>query len=164
MNRFLTVKTNALKRFPDASYTLTCAADGNALCNACAASTTCPSVNTRQRCSEFVPVLQFAINDNLTLPLYNTIRIGKAWSDRLPVGARVGVWDGVKRELTYAKVKASFWGEDKQQVLDHHAANNHIGMTLEFPRRQMAEVLQRCYGKGFYARSYGLSAIYLSPF
>ncbi|MFQ2789883.1 hypothetical protein ACK302_05070 [Aeromonas caviae] len=103
------------------------------------------------------------MNANLDLPLYNTIRIGKAWSDRLPVGTRVGVWDDVKRELSFSVVRENYWGQDKQLVLAAHAGRNHIGMTLDSPATDLAGVLANCYGKGFYAKSFGLSVLYLSP-
>ncbi len=163
MHTFLTVKTNALRRYPDNHYTLTSASNGNALCDACAASSECPMRNERKRCAQFVPVLRFAVNANLDLPLYNTIRIGKAWSDRLPVGTRVGVWDDVKRELSFSVVRENYWGQDKQLMLAAHAGRNHIGMTLDAPATDLAGVLANCYGKGFYAKSFGLSVLYLSP-
>lgn len=163
MYRFLTVKTNALRRHADAHFTLTSKHNGNALCDACAASSECPQRNSKTRCADFIPVLRFSVNENLSLSLWNTIRIGKAWSDRLPVGTRVGVWDDVREELSFATVVENFWGEEKAQVLAGHAAKNHIGMTLENPAVELAEVLANCYGRGFYAKSFGLSVIYLRP-
>ena len=163
MQTFLTIKTNALRRYPDNHFTLTCASNGNALCDACAASSECPMRYQKKRCDQFVPVLRFAVSANLDLPLYNTIRIGKAWSDRLPVGSRVGVWDDVKRELSFAEVKGNFWGKEKDLVLAEHAGRNHIGMTLASPAVELAGVLANCYGMGFYAKSFGLSVLYLSP-
>lgn len=161
MHKFLSVKTNALRRFPSNDFTLTCSSNENALCDACAASDACSQRNTKKRCSDFIPVLRFAVNANLYSGPYNTIRIGKAWSDRLQTGQRVGIWDDVERRLTFAIVEASFWGEDKQEILNQHAHHNHIGMTLEDPVAQLPGVLMNCYGKGFYAKSWGLSAIYL---
>lgn len=163
MPQFLTIKTNALRRQADAHFTLTSKHNGNALCDACAASSECPQRNAKTRCAEFIPVLRFAVNENLELPLWNTIRIGKAWSDRLPVGSRVGVWDDVRKVLSYATVVDNHWGENKVDVLAGHAAKNHIGMTLDNPAVELAEVLANCYGRGFYAKSFGLSVLYLQP-
>lgn len=163
MHKFLSVKTNALRRIQTNEFTLTCSSNGNALCDACAASDECPQRNTKKSCADFIPVLRFAINANLYAGVYNTIRIGKAWSDRLQPGQRVGIWDDVEERLTFAVVEASHWSDDKQQILDLHAARNHIGMTLDDPAAQMPGVLMNCYGKGFYAKSWGLSAVYLRP-
>jgi hypothetical protein len=163
MYPFLSVKTNALRRFPNSEFTLTCRSNENALCDACAASDACPQRNSKKRCADFIPVLRFAINANLYSGLYNTIRIGKAWSDRLQPGQRVGIWDDVERRLTFAVVETSHWSEDKAEILNLHAGRNHIGMTLDSPASQMPGVLMNCYGNGFYTKSWGLSAIYLQP-
>lgn len=163
MHKFLSVKTNALRRFPGNEFTLTCSSNENALCDACAASDACPQRNSKKRCADFIPVLRFAVNANLYAGPYNTIRIGKAWSDRLQTGQRVGIWDDVERRLSFAKVEVSFWHDDKREILNTHAYHNHIGMTLEDPAAQLPTVLMNCYGKGFYTKSWGLSAIYLQP-
>ncbi|MGI1988644.1 hypothetical protein [Shewanella glacialipiscicola] len=163
-HKFLAVKTNALRRKTDFSYTLTVAKNEDALCEACALYSDCPLRQSAlvKRCTEFMPVFVFADGNNLDKAIFNTLRIGKSWSDRLSIGQTIALYDKHTGTMSKAKVINIDWDIDKDSMLANHAAMNHLGMELSNPATELEKILQNNYGKGFYSKSKGLTAIYLS--
>lgn len=162
---FTTVKTNSLRRNPDSSYTLRLSSDKDALCKACALYNDCPTRQSKQieSCFDFMPVFAFTDGTNLDKAVFNTIRIGEAWSKRLEIGQTIAIYDKKADTLMMAKVVDIDWSIDKEIMLERHAAINHLGMNLSNPPSELSKILQNNYGKGFYSKSKGLTAIYLSP-
>ena len=162
--KFLSVKTNALRRKPDLSYTLTVAKNEDALCEACARYNECPLRQSElvKSCFEFIPVFVFTDGKNLDKAIFNTIRIGKSWSARLSIGQTIALYDKRAGAIYKAKVINIDWDIDKSMILSTHAAMNHLGMELSAPSKELETILQNNYGKGFYSKSKGLTAIYLS--
>lgn len=161
--QFLNVRMNALRRHQDDTYTLTCSKDPHALCHACMRFKNCDLRKSDRvlSCDKFTPILVFANMLNLDKPETNTLRIGKSWYDRLKKDQVVGCYDKDTQQLWFAKVVARYWHKDKELMCKKHGEFNHLGMELIKKGITMQSILEKCYGRGFYSNSNGISAIYL---
>ena len=160
--RFLTVKTNALRRQSNNTFTLNLKANANALCDACAV-THCVSRNTRTACTDFIPVLRFAVSEGFTSGTQrNTIRVGKAWLTRLQTGQTIALWDDKYQQLLMARVDAVYWDEDKDQLLEKHSQYNHMVQCDAVKKESFKALLISCTGTGFYRNANGLTAVYFT--
>lgn len=160
--KFLTVKTNALRRHADHAFTLNSKANPYALCDACAASE-CVARNTRTQCTAFIPVLRFAVSSGFTSGTQrNTIRIGQAWYTRLHPSQTIALWDALHQRLLYARVDAVYWDENKDALLEKHSAYNHMVQCGEVKKESFKALLESCSGTGFYRNARGLTAIYFT--
>lgn len=160
--KFLTVKTNALRRHSDNTFTLNLKAHTNALCDACAASG-CVARDTLNQCTDFIPVLRFAVSEGFTSGTQrNTIRIGKAWFTRLQIGQTIALWDDKNQQLLTARVDAVYWNENKDQLLKDHSQYNHMVQCNAVKKESFKALLESCSGTGFYRNANGLTAIYFT--
>lgn len=161
MNHFQTVRLNALKRLPDRTYRLTSKLNGNALCVACSSYNECPKASTVKTCAEFIPVFVFSDPTNLDNQSFNTIRLGKAWHERLEPGQTISLYDAKNDHKFNMKVVSVHWSIDKEDLLEDHAALNHLGKTYNNPASDLKKKLINMYGKNFFANAKGLTALYL---
>ena len=160
--KFLTVKTNALRRHAEHAFTLNSKANPYALCDACAASE-CVARNTRTQCTAFIPALRFAVSSGFTSGTQrNTIRIGKAWFTRLQIGQTIALWDDKNQQLLTARVDAVYWNENKDQLLKDHSQYNHMVQCNAVKKESFKALLESCSGTGFYRNARGLTAIYFT--
>lgn len=160
--KFLTVKTNALRRQSNNTFTLNLKVNANALCDACAASG-CIARDTRNQCADFIPVLRFAVSEGFTSGTQrNTIRIGKAWFTRLLIGQTIALWDDKNQQLLTARVEAVYWDENKGKLLKDHSQYNHMVQCGEVKKERFKDLLESCSGTGFYRNANGLTAIYFT--
>lgn len=163
MNEFLTVKTNALRKSASGEFTLNSAKSPDALCHACGAFSACSMRLKRKACSQFIPVLRFAVNDGFDVGAKrNTIRVGRSWYQRLTTGSRIGLWDNSEKRLLYATVNQVYWGLDKDEFLKEHAQYNHMVVAGKCAVEDFKQLLISCTGRGFYTNAKGLSAVYFT--
>lgn len=162
MHKFLTVKTNSLRRNANREYTLNSIHNRNALCDACASFNSCTQRYSTRICKQFIPVLRFAVNAGLrdNTIRRNTLRVGQAWFKRLSVGDKFAMWDDINSELIYAIVDEIYWSEDKDLFLREHGKFNHMVASGEIHESGVQKLLISTIGAGFYARAFGLTAIY----
>lgn len=162
MHAFQTVRLNALRRLPDNTYRLTSKEHEDALCRACESFTTCSRASTVKTCEDFIPVFVFTDPVNLDKQSFNTIRLGRAWYDRLESGQIIALYDKKFDRMFKARVTTIYWSDNKKDMLKEHAARNHLGQTFDNPPADLARSLINSYGKNFFANAKGLTAIYLS--
>lgn len=162
MKAFQTVRLNALKRLSDNTFRLTSKEHEDALCRAWERFERCSQASNVKTCSEFVPVFVFSDPTNLDRQSFNTIRLGRAWYERLESGQIVALYDKKFDRMFRAKVTTIYWSNNKKDILKEHASRNHLGQTYDNPPADLARTLISSYGKNFFARANGLTAIYLT--
>jgi hypothetical protein len=94
---------------------------------------------------------------------FNTVRLGKAWADRLREGALVTLWNSIKdREIGVAKVKSCIVGP-WQDVAPKHAHRNHtqVDQPREGAEDRLYEILRKGYGPHLMKPDRLVTAIYL---
>ncbi|GAL23028.1 hypothetical protein JCM19235_1329 [Vibrio maritimus] len=161
MKHFQSVRLNSLRRLSDDSFVLNSKEHEDALCRACERFTRCPKASTVTQCKEFIPVFVFANPTNLDKHAFNTIRLGRAWYSRLQSGSIVALYDKKFDRMFKAQVTTVYWGSNKEELLTEHSSRNHIGQTLDEPADGMKRILINSYGKNFFDKANGLTAIYL---
>lgn len=162
MRPFQTVRLNSLKKLPDKTYTLNSKEYADALCRACERFDRCAQASSVKACAEFIPVFVFSNPANLDKQSFNTIRLGRAWYERLESGQIIGLYDK-KNDLMYrARVTSIYWDSNKVEHLREHASRNHLGQTFDNPAAGLARELIKAYGKNFFAKAKGLTSIYLT--
>lgn len=92
---------------------------------------------------------------------FNTIRLGKAWAERLSPEMEVGLLNRKGEVYGIAEVISAEVG-DKQAMLNHHAKNNHLVLTEKSGQvEKIDSVLKRTVGAMVYDQCAHLSVIYL---
>lgn len=143
------------------------------LCNSCGIKEGCPIYKVSikaaahadvhiRTCQRYVPILAFRKPYvGIDAPLFNTLRSGTTWVDRLEPGKTVAVVDSQSGDiLRFCKVKSVHSGHfDK--MLEIHAMFNHLAIGGE-PVAKVGEVLRKSYGH-FLTPDSKLTAIYLEP-
>ncbi|MGF1781129.1 hypothetical protein [Vibrio fluvialis] len=162
MKAFQTVRLSSLKRLPDNTFRLTSKEHEDALCRACERFERCPQASQVKTCAEFVPVFVFDNPVNLDKQSFNTIRLGRAWYERLESGQEVALYDKKFDRMFRAKVTTIYWSDNKKEILKTHAPRNHLGQSFDNPPADLARSLVNSYGKNFFAKANGLTAIYLT--
>ena len=162
MRAFQTVRLNALRRLPDKTYRLTSKEHEDALCRACERFERCPQASTVKTCADFIPVFVFSDPTNLDKQSFNTIRLGRAWYERLESGQEVALYDKKFDRMFRARVTTIYWDSNKKEHLVEHAPRNHLGQATDNPALDLAKILISTYGKNFFAKANGLTAIYLT--
>lgn len=122
-----------------------------------------------QSCSKFIPTLGFSVLHGLDKPLWNTVRIGAAWENRLNDGAIVAVADTKNGKMVRRmRVEKTFTGQ-LQTMLAEHAKFNHAILSevedgkieeTEAPGR-LLRILKNAYGTNIAAADRAASVIYL---
>lgn len=141
------------------------------LCQICSIAGNCP-VQTALKlteghaeaiirtCARFVPSIPFRKPYvGLHFPLFNTLRAGTTWRDRLVVGKVVALTDSATGEiLRFGRVQSVISG-GVDRMLEIHSQFNHIAMA----NRNVAEVekvIRKSYGH-FLKPDSQLTAIYI---
>lgn len=151
--------TRHLKRSASGHYR---SGGGQIICDICAFKPDC-AITPLHECSFFLPSLGF--NDRTGMEvLFNTIRVGKAWPERIQVGQTIGLWcPDEKAVFGHANVVNMFTGPIAE-ILKKHAGANHLYLgTASFPQaaRQLYAWLRQQYGPRIINGDTTLTAIYL---
>lgn len=95
--------------------------------------------------------------------LFNTFRLGSAWSKRLVTGNKVGLVDGDLKVFGTASV-TSVMLLDRKEALSRHSYRNHLMLDKNrFKASELlSKVLRNNYGKLVYNNCEVISVIYLS--
>ncbi|WP_028449771.1 hypothetical protein [Chitinibacter tainanensis] len=138
-----------------------CAHCGNQL--ACERAVLAPYSSAQRitECSDFLPVIAFQSDAGMTAR-FNTIRVGKAWAERVKIGTRVGLVSTKTGQIFgYGEVDAVYAGE-LQDVCDNFGADNHtlLGKEVDEPGKAIWRVLRNCYGNLAMQNKYA-TAIYM---
>ena len=101
------------------------------------------------------------LNQTGTDGSFNTIRLGKAWAERLSPEMEVGLLNRKGEVYGIAEVTRVEVGS-KQAMLNHHAQNNHLVLTEKTGQIEKIDtVLKRTVGATIYNQCVNLSVIYL---
>jgi hypothetical protein len=137
---------------------------GKNICDHCGHRNVCANVDTVKACEQYLPALPFVGDVGFELGrIVNTMRVGRAWTQRLDRGDTVALYDTkLKAIFGYALVERTVAG-NIVPMLKEHAANNHI--MLNTPKRKApaelgAWMLQN-YGPHIVHQGTTLTAIYL---
>jgi len=151
----------------------------NVLCNHCARDK-CKFRSYAQRhsdtlelrvmsCADFMPALGFSVLGGLDLRIWNTIRVGGAWADRLQPGMKVAIIDTKNNvHLSTCKVETTVTGT-LEEMVHLHAHNNHAikhemhtGKTdLSQAPERMMRILKNANGTNIASPERAASVIYL---
>lgn len=121
-------------------------------------------------CPHFVPALGFSVLGGLDLPVWNTIRVGAAWADRLDLfQGRVAIVDTKNDKiLRYCRVGATATGTLEEIVNKHAEANHailHELMQKKLKRSDVSErmmrILKNANGTNIAAPERAASVVYL---
>lgn len=151
--------TRQLKRDLDGFYR---SGAGKKPCAHCGDRAACAWVDTQVKCETFLPALPFT--DELGLDRRcNTIRVGKAWTERLVIGQTVALYHAKRQTIFgHSTVLATIAGPISD-ILAAHARFNHL--LLDTPPAAAAETLhswlRRNYGPRIIHENTRISAIYL---
>lgn len=157
--RVIDTDTRQLRRNATGQYT---SGAGKIVCDHCGFNKICPMRDKVAACDQFLPTLPF--NDDAGMQkLFNTVRIGRAWVQRLVVGQKVALYNATdKRVFGFASVLATFDGSI-DEMLNRHAHANHL-MLSQFPEEAQSilhQWLKRNYGPHIVHDNTTLTAIYL---
>lgn len=134
---------------------------GKIPCDHCGLIQYCPE-KPRIVCQEFMPALPFSDSAGME-KIFNTVRLGKAWCDRLRIGEKVALYHTIeKRMFGIATVLGTVSGPI-QQVLRTHAHANHLMLDKD-PADAAVQLYAwqlRNYGPRIVHPRATLSAIYL---
>lgn len=121
----LDTNTRQLKRLGSLGAWFTSAKQD--ICNHCALINICDSVSEHKSCREFMPVLSFQDETGFKIgDVVNTVRIGKAWVERLTTGSTIALLNAkTKLIFSYARVIGLDFGPI-DDMLKLHAATNHL--------------------------------------
>jgi len=137
---------------------------GKRICDHCGHKTTCPISGWGLLCNWYLPALPF-VGDVGFKPgkPANTMRVGRAWTERLDVGQTVALYDTKLKEIFgYATVVSTHAGPILP-MLKEHAKHNHI--MLKTPKRkapaELGAWMRQNYGPQIIHDRTTLTAVYL---
>ena len=150
--------TRHLKRDKDGFYR---SSSTKLPCDHCGWSHDC-HLRPRARCDLFLPSLPFTDETGLR-KVANTIRVGKAWTERLIPNQVISLWNSVeKRIFGHARVLSLHTGPIVGMLRDHAHANH---LMLDTPPDDAAKLMlewqRRQYGPRIIHDQTQLTAIYL---
>ncbi len=168
-----------VKRHPNGAFTIETqpeqARDVN-LCDCCGRAALCavgrlaaaPSfVQIRTRwCEKFIPLVAFRPPLIGMETTFNTMRLGRAWTERLSTGTTVALYDSVADNIFgYARTRQVFAG-GYNAILLAHAKFNHCALhdKPEDPVAHVDAVLRKAYGAFMNKEDLQLQALYLTPY
>lgn len=132
------------------------------LCAACGNCVDCSVIRDDViACSDYQPVIAFKSFDG-TEGHFNTFRLGSAWAPRVKPGQHIGLINKAGIKVGEARVEAVHCG-DKQQMLDEHAALNHLilARAAANPASELKRLIRNLYGPNFLAKATHMTVIYL---
>lgn len=137
---------------------------GKNICDHCGHRSVCANVDQTNSCADYLPALPF-VGDVGFEPgrVANTMRVGRAWTERLDEGQTVALYDTKLKEIFgYAEVHGLFAGPIVE-MLQAHASDNHIMLTTH-PFKAPTELgawMRQNYGPQIIHDRTTLTAIYL---
>lgn len=151
--------TRHLKRDPDGRYRT---GGGQIICDICAIRNEGCPFTPRTHCEHFMPALGF--NDQTGMQkVFNTIRVGKAWPQRLSPGQPIGLWCPIDKTIFgWAEVLSIYSGRIAH-ILVNHAGDNHLFLDQHdtHAQRLLYEWLRQNYGPRIIHKDTTVTAIYL---
>lgn len=130
------------------------------LCESCGNNQSC-SIRSEANliCTDYQPVLPFKTLAG-TESLFNTFRLGAAWSKRVQPGQSIALINPKLEKVGEARVIEVHCG-DKLHMLEVHAARNHLMLAKphQDPAVELARLLRNLYGGGFFAKAGFLTVI-----
>ncbi len=151
--------TRQLKRLSSGSYTT---GAGKIICDHCGYADKCIVVPSANQCPMFLPAIPFQDEAGLDQPS-NTVRIGVAWTKRLKVGQAIALYNVRTQEVFGLAEVVSMFSGQIDDVLEHHAANNHL--MLDTPAAEAPALLKawqrQNYGPRIVNDATKITAIYL---
>lgn len=150
--------TRHLKRDTNGSYRT---GGGKVICDICSLQYEC-SIKPQNTCQYFVPALGFYDRTGM-LKVFNTMRVGKAWTERLVPGQTIGLWCPIEKDVFgYAEV-LSFTSGPISRMIVEHAEHNHLMLDANYVKaqRQLLVWLKQQYGPRIIHEKTQLTAIYL---
>ena len=141
------------------------------LCDRCSANPACKIKSKPKRIKEITAIIAecssyqwpIAFRDALgTDDHFNTMRMGKAWYNRISVGDSVGLIDKEGKVFGNANVERKDLMK-KEEAMWSHGYRNHlmIGRTQEEAANLMPKILRNSYGNIVYTNNHEVSIIYL---
>lgn len=135
---------------------------GKRICDHCGHRATCRLVDQVSQCADFLPALPFTDETGLQ-KVSNTMRVGRAWTERLQIGQTVALYHTKRREVFgYAQVLHHSYGPIVP-MLRLHAGANHL--MLDTPLKKAPKVLgewmRQNYGPRIINGDTTLTAVYL---
>lgn len=155
----LDTDTRQVRKGPDGLFR---SGAGKNICDHCGARMICSLVDTVTACETFLPALPFMDETGLH-KVSNTMRVGKAWTQRLTPGQKVALYNAKTRMIFgYSQVIYTVAGPIVP-MLQQHAKANHI--MLETPNneasRKLGAWMRQNYGPRIIHEDATLTAIYL---
>jgi hypothetical protein len=137
---------------------------GKNICDHCGHRNVCANVDQTNSCPDYLPALPFIDDVGFATDRpANTMRVGRAWTERLDEGQIIALYDTkLKVIFGYAAVQKLYVGPIVE-MLKAHASNNHIMLTTP-KRRAPAELgawMLQNYGPHIIHERTTLTAIYL---
>lgn len=150
----------------------------SSLCDDCGAQAECPTLKSKKRlerksgasmtithCPSFVYCLMFQNRKGTNLESFNTIRLGKSWSERLKEGDKVALVD---KTGIYGFAEVLAVGLDtKEKIVTDHAFLNHLyieqNLTREIAGADLLKKMPSIYGNLIYKNNQYATVIYLKP-
>lgn len=137
------------------------------LCERCGMSDRCSEYHQDViECYGFLPIIKFAPPLGNMEGVFNTVRLGRAWPDRLKVGSRVMLQNAKTEEYIGEAEVLSVESDDLPKVCKKHYKSNHLMKNIKFKSarsgsEKMQAILRQCYGKLYYENASGASVIYM---
>jgi hypothetical protein len=158
MTLILDTDTRQMRKSPTGHYR---SGAGKLICDHCGHRSDCV-LQVRDLCEFFLPALPFTVETGLDR-LSNTMRVGKAWTERLAPGQTVALYNSkVKLIFGHSRVLYTVAGPIVS-MLSEHAFANHI--MLDTPKNEAAVKLggwmRQNYGPRIIHENTTLTAIYL---
>jgi hypothetical protein len=151
--------TRQVRRDSDGAYR---SGAGKRICDHCASRDVCPDASFETLCTEFVPALPFTDETGLD-HVANTIRVGRAWTERLRIWQGVALYNSKKREIFGHALVLYHTHGPIVDMLRLHAAANHIMLDTP-PNKAPTELgawMRQNYGPRIIHADTTLTAIYL---
>jgi len=114
---------------------------------------------------DFLPALSFSVLAGLSLPAWNTIRLGQAWDARLKPGSKVAIVNSKRNVIVSTMtVRATVTGTLTDLVRDHGESNHAIlaeKLQGEEAINRLTRILKNAYGTNMAAGDRKATAVYL---
>ena len=138
------------------------------LCDSCGALGLCDIAEKSEiivsSCTDYIFTLRFFSTKGLSSRQFNTLRLGKAWGERVSVGSHVRLVDVKGEHIDYRKVLDVKVGP-KEQIIREFAKQNHLlaesDVTNEEAGDWMIKQMPNLYGNLIYKNNALCTAITL---
>jgi hypothetical protein len=165
--------TSPLRRVDKGFTTLPKSQSGRAnMCGMCALQSHCPVVKNQPlfatqhviTCENFIPPFRFSNVSGLDFGSFNTMRLGKAWFNRLVRGDFVALLDQDNDVYSYMEVTKVLVG-NKEKMIRNHAVNNHLCLDKGLKKRKsetyLTAKLPSVFGNLIWKNNEIMTVIYL---